>query len=131
MTVLKNASVSIGGTNLSAYVQSLNLTYESETVDDTAMGDVFRSAAGSLKHWNASIVFHQDIANVDANLYSLIGSTATCVFKQDSGSTSSTNPTYTGTGLITSYQLFGQSVGDQHTVTLNIEGASDLVRATS
>lgn len=131
MTVLNNAYVSIGGTNLSAYVQSLDLTYEAETVDDTAMGDVFRSAAGSLKSWTANITFHENIANVNANLFAAVGTTVAVEFRQVNTTVSSSNPKYTGTALLTSLQLFGQSVGDQHTVPASLVAASDLTRATS
>ena len=131
MAVLNNAFVSIGGTDLSNFVHSLDLTYEAETVDDTAMGDVFRSAAGSLKSWTANITFHETIANVNANLFGLVGGTATVEFRAVNTTVSTTNPKYTGVGLIKSYQLFGQSVGDQHTVPISIVAASDLTRATS
>jgi hypothetical protein len=134
MAVLRDAFVSIEGDDLSAHVQSLDLTYESETVDDTAMGDAFRSNAPSLKSWTANITFHESISDVNGNLFAKVGDPAgvVCIFRQrKADDVGATNPSYTGTGIISSYQLFGQSVGDQHTVPVTIVAASDLVRATS
>jgi hypothetical protein len=49
----------------------------------------------------------------------------------DSGSISSTNPSYEGTGLIQSYSPFGNSVGDLATASVSVEPAGTLSRATS
>lgn len=133
MALYYNAYADLDSNDLSGYIQSLELTYESETLDDTAMGDVFRSNAPGLKNWTATITFHQSFAagELDSIVFPLVGTTFACEFRADAGSVSTSNPKYTGTGLLSSYNPLGGSVGDQHTTSITINCASDLTRATS
>ena len=47
----------VGGTALSAWVRSLTLNYEAESLEDTAMGDTFRSRLAGLKDWSVDVEF--------------------------------------------------------------------------
>jgi hypothetical protein len=90
---------------------------------------------GGLKDWSASIDFAQDYAaaQVDATMFPLVGSTFAVEIRPTSGARSATNPAYTGTGILESYQPIGGSVGDEATTTVSIQGAngSALQRQTS
>ncbi len=131
--VLTDASVTLGGTDLSDHVRSITLNYSAEPQDITAMGDSTRQRIGGLKDWSVSVEFNQDFASgeVDATVFSSVGSTLTFVGKPASGSVSTTNPSFTGTALLTSYQPINGSIGDVHTTTIELEAAGDLTRATS
>lgn len=131
--VLTDASITIGGTDLSDHVQSITLNYEAEAKDDTAMGDDTRSNAGGLKNWNADVTFHQNYASgeVDATLFPIVGSTTQLVIKPSSGVVAATNPSFTGTALLQSYAPIGGSVGDQHMTQAKFAPAGTLARATS
>lgn len=129
-----DAFFSIGGTDLSDHVKEVSLTYEAETLDDTAMGDTTRKMKGGLLNWSADITFKQDHAssNVDATLFPLVGTTATMIIRPDnSDGVGATNPNYTGTALIKSYPPFGGGVGDLATTRLSLVSAGALSRATS
>lgn len=130
---LTDAFVSINGVDLSNDVKGGTLTYEAEMLDDTAMGDDTRSNLGGLKNWTMSVEFIQDFAasQVDATLFSLVGSTFTVIFRPDSGSVSATNPNFTGTGILASYTPIGNSVGDLAMAPVTINAAGTLSRATS
>jgi hypothetical protein len=82
-----------------------------------------------------TIEFLQDYAasKVDATLEPRlgVGNTTTLVVKPTSGSVSSTNPSYSGTGVLESYNPIGGSVGDQAMATASFQSASALTRATS
>ena len=134
--VLYDASVSIAGTDLSDHVRSVTVDSGQAMQDDTAMGDTFQSNAAGLATWSMTFEFLQDYASskVDSVLNSQlgIGTTApTIVVKPTSGSVSSTNPSYTGSGVLESYNPVSGSVGDQAMASATFQSASALTRATS
>lgn len=131
--VFTDASLVINSVDLSDHVQSVTLNYEAELQDDTTMGDDTRTNLGGLKNWSMDVQFAQDFAanEVDATLFSIVGTAVTCVLKPTSGAVSSTNPSYTGSGIIASYNPLGNSVGDLATAPVTIAPAGTLARATS
>ena len=133
--VLYDASVVVQSVDLSDHVRSVTIDACQNLVDDTAMGDTFQSNAAGLATWSMSIEFLQDYAasKVDATLQPRlgIGNTTTLVVKPTSGSVSSTNPSYSGTGILDSYNPVGGAVGDQAMTTASFQSASALTRATS
>lgn len=132
--VLTDAFVSLGGTDVSTYVRSVSLPLEVETLDDTTMGDTTRINKGGLKSWTCDIEWQQDFTDnlIDEILFGLVGTTFTLIVRPvASSAVGVSNPNYTGTGLLSSYQPFGQSVGDLATATTTIVSAGTLTRATA
>ena len=128
-----NAKVTIGGVDLSDHVKAVRVSQEAEALDITAMGDTTKKALGGLLSWSIEIDFEQDYAagKVDATLDPLIGTTTTIVVKADAGSVSATNPSFTGTGLLTAYQPIGGTVGEGHMTQARFTSGGALTRATS
>lgn len=129
-----DAFFSIGGTDLSAYVKSVTLNYAAEMLDETAMGDTTRKNKGGLLNWSMDVEFKQDWAAgaVDATLFSLVGTNAAVVLRPDnSEGVSATNPNYTGTGCLESYNPIGNGVGDLAMAPITIQSAGTLTRATT
>lgn len=132
--VFSDAFVSINGVDLSDHVRSVTLNYSAELVDETAMGDTTRKRKGGLKDWSLDVEFNQDFAasEVDVTLFTLVGSTFTVIVRADnSDGVSSTNPNYTGTGILESYPPITGGVGDLHTTSITIQSAGTLSRATA
>ncbi len=127
-----DASLTIGGVDLSSHIKSVNFTYAAAELDETAMGDDTQVRKGGLKDWSMSVTWNQDFAAgaVDATLFALVGTTPAVVLKPTSGSVSATNPSFSGTGFIPDYG-FGGNVGDLLPATTEIKAAGDLTRATS
>ena len=132
--VLYDAYLSVAGVDLSDHVRSVTVDAGQNMADDTAMGDAFVSNAAGLATWSVSVEFLQDYATgkVDATLAPLlgIGTTAALVVKPTSGSVTGTNPSYSGTGILESYNPIGGSVGDQSMASATFQSASALTRAT-
>lgn len=128
-----NASLVINGVDLSDHCKSVTVDDGVETLDDTAMGDTTKSNLGGLLTWSIQADLEQDYAagKTDATLSPLVGSTTVVVVKPDAGSASSTNPSWTGTGLLTSYKPVGGNVGELHMTQAQFASAGALVRATS
>lgn len=131
--VLTDASLTVGGTDLSDHIRSITLDYAAELQDDTAMGDTTRSVAGGLKTWSFTVEWLQDYAasKVDATLFSAVGTAVALVGKPTSAAVSATNPTFSGTGVLGTYNPMGGSVGDQAVASSVFTAAGTLTRATS
>jgi len=133
--VWKNAYVSVDGTDLSDHVISVNLTYGAEILDDTKMNDngVKEKLAG-FKDWSVEVEFAQDFASgsVDATLNSLVGADAfTIAVRPTTSAASATNPEYTGSALLESYNPISGSVNERATTTATFQGSGVLTRSTS
>lgn len=131
--VFTNAYVELNTVDLSDHVRSVTLQYQSEPQDITAMSDTTRQRLGGLLDWSIAIEFNQDYASgeVDATLFALVGTTFAFELRPDAGSVAPTNPKYTGTALLESYQPMGGSVGEVHVSPVQLTAASALTRATS
>lgn len=130
-----NGFLSVGGVDLSDKVKSMTLNTGVETQDPSAMGVNTRLAIAGLGTWSVAVTFNQDFAagEVDATLAPLVGPnlTAALVIRPDAGAKSATNPEYTGTAVISSYQPIGGSVGDLAVAPVTFVAASDLTRDAS
>lgn len=133
MPLINDATVSIGGTDYSSFVRSVQLNYGVEEIDDTVMGDDTRSAAGGLEEWGGTITFLAGEASGEPNndIFSQIGSTVTVAVKRDSAATAADNPEYSGTALLTQENPVEGTVGDQQTFSVDFTSAGDLSRNTS
>lgn len=131
--VLTNAYVLLNSVDLSDHVRSVSINYNSEPQDITAMSDTTRQRTGGLLDWTIAIEFNQDYAanEVDVTLFSLVGTTFAFEIRADAGSVATTNPKFTGTALLESYQPVGGSIGEVHVAPIQLTAASALTRATS
>ena len=113
--VLKNSSVVVDGTDLSAFLMGHDLTQEAEMLENTKMGADSRSYVAGLKNSNITLEFIQDYAAAgpDAKLSSLLGAAAfTLTIKPDSGATSATNPARSGMVVLEGYNPLSGKIGE-------------------
>jgi hypothetical protein len=135
--VLTDASVVVNSVDLSDHVQSVTVTANRETQDDTAMGNTARSNSAGLKVTGISVTFLQDFAasEVDVTLWTLYDAATehAVVVKSTSAAVGATNPTYTLTGFISSYAPIGGTVGNQHVAPVEWVSSSTtgIARATA
>jgi hypothetical protein len=131
--VYRNAFFEVNGVNLSDHVAELALNYSSEMLDETAMGDDTRIRKGGLKDWSIEASMHQDHASgeVDATLFSLVGTT-TCIEVRPQNVCSTTiNPRYTGIAVLESYPPMGGAVGSLLDTRATFQSAGTLSRAVT
>jgi len=131
-----NASLVLNSVDLSAYVRSVTLNIEMDELEDTAMGDTYRSRLGGLRDYSLDVEFNQDFANsaVDQTVYPLLMSqlTATAfVLKPVNAAVSTTNPSYSGSVLVREYTPVEGSVGDLAVTSASWPGSGTLTRATA
>ena len=125
--VLKDAAVTVNSVDLSDYVTSLTLNYETDSVEVTAMGATGHKFTGGLQNISLDVTFNQDFASsqVAATLDALVGSTTTVVVKPTSAAVSATNPSYTITdAFLAGTQPVSGSVGDLASMSVSFTGGS-------
>ena len=88
--IYDNAFLSIDGNDISAYMDSCELTSEREAQDDTTMGDDTRSNLMGLKNWTFNVSFKQDFAASELDsiiwpLFDAANPSYAVVFRPDAG----------------------------------------------
>lgn len=129
---LNDASVVINSVDLSDHVKTVTVEAAVNELDTTAMGDDWSTMIGGVKSGTVQLDMYNDHAasSVDATLWAALGTVVTIVVKPTSAAVSATNPSYSGSVLIT-----GHTVGGAHGETpmssrsYPVSGA--LTRATS
>lgn len=132
---LTDARVEINATNVSDFVQSVELPIEFEALEDTAMGDTARSRIGGLQDSSISITYIQDFAQgaIDETIFPLLNSVVTIKVRPTSNAVSSSNPEYVGDYLINQWQPLANSVGELATseVEWPLSDPSGIARNTA
>lgn len=134
--VLTNAFISVGGTTLSSFGNSVTLTYEKDSIEITSFGDSGHKFTGGLENNSCEIALMQDFAvspsnAVEATVYPLVGTTTTVIIKPNGATTSATNPAYTlSNTYLAAHTPVAGAVGELATTTLTFTGGT-LAKATS
>lgn len=128
-----DADVRVNAVDLSDFVTAVTLNISADELDDTAMGDTYRSRIGGLKDWSVTVEFNQDFAASapDVSLFSLLGTSVAFLVKATSAANSATNPQYSGNVLVSQINPFANSVGDLAKMSVTWPGASALARLTA
>lgn len=132
--VLTNAYVSLNSVDLSDHVKSVKINYKAETPENTAMSVTSKTRLPGLKDWDIDIEFNQDYASakVDATMFPLVGAAAFAVaIRPDAGAQSTTNPTFSGNALLSSYDPVAGKVGDVAMAPVKLIGTGTLTRTAT
>jgi hypothetical protein len=125
--VLTNPQIIVNGVDLSDHIDSVTLDESYADVDTTAFGSGSKTRVAGLGDHKITLEFQQDFAasSVDATINPLIGGTATISVKPLSAATSTTNPGYSVTALITDWKPVDGKVGEllKSSVTWPVSGA--------
>jgi hypothetical protein len=125
--------VTINGGTVSSSLASVELPIEIDEQETTAFGSEWRTRIAGLKSGSITLEFHQDFAAgaLDSILWPLLGTNATVTVIPTSGTVTSSNPSYTGTFLVTQYTPYASTVGDLATVSVSWPLTGALTRATA
>lgn len=133
----RNASVTYNSVDLSDHVRSVTVNTSSDEVDVTAMGATAHAVIPGLRNDEITVEFYVDgaVGEVDATIWPFVGSStgAALVVKNDSGTTSSVNPTWTMTAAPLAYEPIAATIGEAHvtTVTFKPVAGNSITRATA
>lgn len=129
--VITNGFFTLNDTDQSANVASVTLNASKEMLDETAWGDSNRINKSGLSNWDLEVVFHQDYATVDAQLYPLLGTTACFDLRADHEMVQASNPSWTGIAILESYPPLSGGMGSLVDVSARFRPASALSRITT
>lgn len=132
--VLKDAEVIINGVDLSARSNSVTLDITPDLPEANTMGTFFKVRLAGLSDWTLSVTFTQDFSSgsVDATLFPLVGAdpfTVTVMANLTNG-VGVTNPRYSGTAVMGTYQPIQGTIGDTAFVNATFPSSGDLTRLT-
>jgi hypothetical protein len=131
--VLTNASVSIAGTDLSTSITNITLETKYDIIETTTFGNTAKTRVAGLADNQITLDFLQDFAasSVEATIYPLLGTTQTIIVKPVSGTTTTTNPQYTVSALISDWTPLKGAVGQLATASVTWPISGTIAKATS
>ena len=132
--VLTNAYVTVNSVDVSDHVASVTLNSSIDVVETTAFGTTgARSRIGGLADNSITLEFHQDYASgsIEATVYPLLGTTTTVVVKPNGSTTSTTNPSYTATALVSEWTPLNGAVGELATASVTWPVSGAITKATA
>lgn len=135
--VLKTPIITVDGVNLSDHISSVTIETTFDEVDVTAFGSTYKEILQGLGDATITLAVFQDFdaASVDATLWPLSqsGEGFVVVVKPTSAAVSATNPSYTMTGVLLSYNPIAGAIGEASTTDVSIrnQSATGLVRAVA
>jgi len=135
--VLKNCSIVVNSVDLSDHADSVTIESTFDVVEANSFGTSnYKAKLQGLGDATITVHFLQDFAagSVDATLWPLSQSGATfpIVVKPVATTVSATNPSYTMTAILASFNPLDGSIGDVSGTDVSFENASTsgIVRAT-
>lgn len=135
--VLTNAQVLVNSVDISNHVSSAEIAVARDEVDVTSMGDVNKEIVLGLGDVTITVTVFNDYAaaSIDSQMFPLSQTNTPFVVevRPVNGARSTTNPGYTCTCLLPSYNPISGSVGNAVTTDLVFRNASQtgLVRNTA
>jgi len=131
--VFTDAFVAVNGTDISSHVSELTLNMSAELLDETAMGDDTRVRKGGLLVWSFDITLHQDYeaSQVDATFFPIIGTSSCWEIRPESSGVAANNPSYTGIGLVETYNPVAGTVGSLLDTSITVQSKSTLTRSVA
>jgi hypothetical protein len=131
--VFNNPIITINSVDLTDRIAQVSLEMSFDEIETTAFGATARERVAGLGDHSFTASFHQDFSNgeVEATIYPLLGSTTAVTVKPVNTTTTSTNPLYSFTVLVTEWAPISGSVGELLTadVTWPVSGAVQKTNA--
>ncbi|TLQ45752.1 phage tail protein [Streptomyces marianii] len=134
MMVLLAAHLELNSNNLNDRTRKVELTVEVEDKDVTTYASQgWKEVLGGLKSGELGIEFLQDVAatEIDSIMWPLLGQVVPFTAKLNQGTTTTSNPAYSGNVLIKGWNPIEGSVGDEASVSVSYPTSGAVSRATS
>lgn len=132
--VFTDCFVLVNSVNISDHVKSATLSYNAAMLDNTVMTMTTKSNTPGLKEWGLEIEVLNDyaVSSIDATIFALVGAAAFAIeVRPSSAARSTSNPGFTGNGVLASYDPINAKIGDLATAKISIKCAGALSRQTS
>lgn len=115
------------GANAIAEIRSYSVEETADTVEDTSMGDAYRTFKTTLKGWSGSVDVFWDETDTNGQVAMVVGTEITANFFPEGASAGQSEKYYTGTAIVTGRTVTGSFDGMvEATITLQGTGALTL-----
>lgn len=115
------------GANAIAEIRSYSLEETADTVEDTSMGDSYRTFKTTLKGWSGSVDVFWDETDTNGQVAMVVGTEITANFYPEGASAGVSEQYYTGTAIVTGRTVTGSFDGMvEASITLQGTGALTL-----
>ena len=131
--VLLNPSIVINSVNLSDHIDQVTIEETYKDIDTTAFGSTAVTRVAGLGDHKLVLEFQQDFgaSEVEATVYPLVGTLTSVSILPVSGTTTTTNPSYTMTVLVNDWKPVDGKVGDLSKVSITWPISGAVTKATS
>ena len=116
------------GANAIAEIRSYSLEETADTVEDTSIGDTYRTHKTTLKSFSGSVDVFWDETDTTGQVALAVGSEVTINFYPEGSTTGDTY--YSGTAIVTSKTITGSFDGMVES-TINVQGTGALTASTA
>lgn len=129
---LTTTQLTLNSVDLTDHVKSVTLTVDAAQLDSTAMGSEWTEVIGGLKSGTLAVTFNDDYdtSSVDASIWGALGTVVTFSTRATSAAVGTTNPSYSGSVLISQWIAGGQ-VGDLASKQVSWPVSGTVTRATA
>ena len=129
MATLKgNGGIVKVGANAVAEIRSFSIDESMDTIEDTAMGDTYRTYKTSLKSWNGSVDVFFDDTDTSGQGALTVGAEVTVTFLVEGDTTGSHS--LSGSALVTS-RTINSSFDGMVEASLSLQGTGALTEGTA
>jgi predicted secreted protein len=116
------------GVNAIAEIRSYSVEETADTVEDSSMGDAYRSFKTTLKGWSGSVDVFWDETDTNGQVAMTVGTEVTINFFPEGATAGQTEKYYSGTAIVTGRTVTGSFDGMvESTITLQGTGALSLL----
>ena len=131
--VLTNCYVLFGSTDLSDHISSVSLSSTYDIIETTAFGSTAKTRVAGLTDNSVSLEFHQDYAtsSVEQTIYPTLGTAVTIAVKPASGTTTTINPQYSFSAVVSEWTPLNGAVGELATASVSWPISGAITKATS
>lgn len=131
--VLTNPAITVGGVDLSSSITSVTIDTKYDIVETTTFGSTAKTRVAGLADNSISLEFLQDFAaaSVEATIFPLLGTATTITVKPIASTTTSTNPSYTVSAVVSEWQPLKGNVGALATASVTWPVSGAITKATS
>lgn len=131
--VLTNPVITVATVDLSDHIASVSLNETRAEVPTTAFGDSAVTRIAGLGDNSITLSFHEDFvaSEVHQTIYPLIGSTTSVTVKPVNTTTSSANPVFSMTVLVTEWPVLNGAVGDLATADVTWPVSGVITKTTA
>ena len=131
--VLTNCYVLFGSTDISDHVSSISLSSNYDIVETTAFGNTAKTRVAGLVDNSVTLELHQDYAtsSIEQTIYPTLGTAVTIAVKPVNAATTTINPQYGFSAVISEWTPVSGAVGELSTASVSWPISGAITKTTT